>query len=126
MMSDYDRTLELQEAAYNSVGQSTVQYKINQIKNSWERLRVSLLDQNVYKGALDKGNQLLSSIKEGFSLKDLAFIGVIGLTVGKTFITQMIKIGQYKHHKKHCDDYTFYSYTFLCFIRHRRTPIPRP
>ena len=100
MMSDYDRTLELQAAAYNSVGQSTVQfnkyqdtvqYKINQIKNSWERLRVSLLDQNVYKGALDKGNQLLSSIKEGFSLKDLAFIGVIGLTVGKTFITQMIK-----------------------------------
>lgn len=100
MMSDYDRTLELQEAAYNSVGQSTIQfnkyqdtveYKINQIKNSWERLRVSLLDQNAYKGALDKGNQLLSSIKEDFSLKDLAFIGVIGLTVGKTFITQMIK-----------------------------------
>lgn len=100
MMSDYDRTLELQAAAYNSVGQSTVQfnkyqdtvqYKINQIKNSWERLRVSLLDQNVYKGALDKGNQLLSSIKEDFSLEDLAFIGVIGLTVGKTFITQMIK-----------------------------------
>ena len=100
MMSDYDRTLELQEAAYNSVGQSTIQfnkyqdtveYKINQIKNSWERLRVSLLDQNVYKGALDKGNQLLSSIKEDFSLKDLAFIGIIGLTVGRTFVTQMIK-----------------------------------
>lgn len=100
MMSDYDRTLELQEAAYNSVGQSTIQfnkyqdtveYKINQIKNSWERLRVSLLDQNVYKGALEVGNQLLSSIKEDFSVKDLAFIGVIGLTIGKTFVTQMIK-----------------------------------
>ena len=99
MMSDYDRTLELQEAAYNSVGQSTVQfnkyqdtveYKINQIKNSWERLRVSLLDQNVYKGALDKGNQLLSSIKEDFSLKDLAFIGVIGLTVGKPILSYAI------------------------------------
>lgn len=100
MMSDYDRTLELQEAAYNSVGQSTtqfnkyqdtVQYKINQIKNSWERLRVSLLNQDVYKKALDIGNNLLSSIKQDFSLKDLAFIGVIGLTIGKTFITQMIK-----------------------------------
>ena len=64
MMSDYDRTLELQEAAYNSVGQSTIQfnkyqdtveYKINQIKNSWERLRVSLIDQNTYTKALDIG-----------------------------------------------------------------------
>lgn len=99
-MSDYDRTLELQASAYNSVGQSTIQfnkyqdtveYKINQIKNSWERLRVSLLNQDVYKGALNIGNQLLSSIKEDFSLKDLAFIGIIGLTIGKTFVTQMIK-----------------------------------
>lgn len=99
MMSDYDRTLELQEAAYNSVGQSTVQfnkyqdtveYKINQIKNSWERLRVSLIDQNTYTKALDIGNQLLSSIKKDFSVKDLAFIGVIGLTIGKTFITNFI------------------------------------
>lgn len=99
-MSDYDRTLELQESAYNSVGQSTIQfnkyqdtveYKINQIKNSWERLRVSLLNQNIYKRALNIGNQLLSSIKEDFNLKDLAFIGIIGLTIGKTFVTQMIK-----------------------------------
>lgn len=99
MMSDYDRTLELQEAAYNSVGQSTIQfnkyqdtveYKINQIKNSWERLRVSLIDQNTYTKALDIGNQLLSSIKKDFSVKDLAFIGVIGLTIGKTFITNFI------------------------------------
>lgn len=100
MMSDYDRTLELQSAAYESAGQSTIQfnkyqdtveYKINQIKNSWEKLRVSLADQDVFKKGLDIGNQILSSIKDDFNIGDLAFIGVIGLTIGKTFITQMIK-----------------------------------
>lgn len=100
MMSDYDRTLELQSAAYESAGQSTIQfnkyqdtveYKINQIKNSWEKLRVSLADQDIFKKGLDAGNQILSSIKDDFGVEDLAFIGTIGLTIGKTFITQMIK-----------------------------------
>ena len=46
MMENYDRTMELVDTAYDSAGKSseqfakyqdTVEYKINQLSNSWEQ-----------------------------------------------------------------------------------------
>lgn len=74
MMEDYDRTMQLVEVAQDSAGRSseqfakyqdTVEYKINQLKNSWEQFRSSLIDSDIFKdiidgltGILDKINQL--------------------------------------------------------------------
>lgn len=65
MMEDYERTLELVETAQNSTGRSdeqfakyadTVTFKLNQLKNSWEELRVSFLNAEDYGKGLDFAN----------------------------------------------------------------------
>lgn len=99
MMENYDRTLELIETAQDSAGKSseqfakyqdTVEYKVNQLKNSWEALRVSFLDSSFFKNALDGLNNILNKINsfDGF---DFTKFGVLFLTLGKTAVTNLIK-----------------------------------
>lgn len=99
MMENYDRTLELIETAQDSAGKSsqqfakyqdTVEYKVNQLKNSWESLRISFADSNFFKNALDGLNKLLDKINN-FSIGDFATFGILFLTVGKYAAQNLIK-----------------------------------
>lgn len=93
MMEDYDRTLELVETAQNSVGRSdeqfakyadTITFKLNQLKNSWEELRVSFLNADDYKKGLDIANGFLNTIKNidpKTLIVDVAIFGIIGKNI---------------------------------------------
>ena len=93
MMANYERTLELVETAQNSVGRSdeqfakyadTVKFKINQIKNSWEELRVSFLNAEDYGKGLDFVNEFLNQIKNIDPKKliaDLAVFSIVGTNI---------------------------------------------
>ena len=99
MMENYDRTMELVDTAYDSAGKSseqfakyqdTVEYKINKISNSWEQLRTNFFDSDTYKAALDIVQKFVEELNN-LDLKQLLGIGAIGLTLGKTVITNFIK-----------------------------------
>lgn len=73
MMENYDRTIELVNTAYNSSGKSaeqfakyqdTLEYKINKLQNSWEQLRVSLMNSNFFKGVVDTVGSLVKYLSE--------------------------------------------------------------
>ena len=60
-MSDYERTMQLVNIAQNSAGRSseqfakyadTVEYKVNQLSNTWEKFRTGIVDSDAIKGAL--------------------------------------------------------------------------
>ena len=98
MMEDYDRTMQLVEVAQDSAGRSseqfakyqdTVEYKINQLKNSWEQFRTSLIDSDIFKdiidgltGILDKINQLDGS--------QLITLGATFVLFGRSMIQSII------------------------------------
>lgn len=91
--------MELVNIAYNSAGKSseqfakyqdTVEYKINQIQNSWEQLRANFFDSDTYKGALDILKKFMDTLNN-MDAKQFIGIGIIGLTLGKTVITNFIK-----------------------------------
>lgn len=99
MMSDYDRTISLIDTAYDSAGKSseqfakyqdTVEYKLNQLKNSWEQLRISFFDSDVYKGALDTLNKFMN-VLTNMDTKQFIGVGLVGLTLGKAVVTNFIK-----------------------------------
>ena len=97
-MEDYDRTIELVNTAYGSAGKSTeqfnkyqdtVEYKINQIQNSWEQLTTAFFNSNTYKGALDILKKFIDTLND-MDAKQFIGIGIIGLTLGKTVIINFI------------------------------------
>lgn len=99
MMSDYDRTMELIDAAYNSAGKSqqqfaknmeTIEFKTKRVKNSWETLRQSFVNSDFFKGAADSANNLLQSLNE-LSGWDYAALAATFLIFGKTVITNIVK-----------------------------------
>lgn len=60
-MSDYERTMQLVNIAQNSAGRSseqfakyadTVEYKVNQLSNTWEKFRTGIVDSDAIKGSL--------------------------------------------------------------------------
>ena len=98
-MSDYDRTMELIDAAYNSAGKSqqqfaknmeTIEFKTKRLKNSWETLRQSFVNSDFFKGAADSANNLLQSLNE-LSGWDYAALAATFLVFGKTVITNIVK-----------------------------------
>lgn len=98
-MSDYDRTVELINTAYDSAGKSseqfakyqdTIEYKLKQLSNTWEQLRIKILDSDFFKSILDLGNDILRTISN-FDFKQVLAIGTIGLTLGKTIIFNFIE-----------------------------------
>lgn len=98
MMENYDRTIELVNTAYTSAGraseqfakyQDTVEYKLNRISNSWEQLRTNIFDSDTYKKALDVINSLMNTINN-MDLSQVLSTGIIGITLGKTFILNLI------------------------------------
>lgn len=98
-MSDYDRTMELIDAAYNSAGKSqqqfaknmeTIEFKTKRLKNSWETLRQSFVNSDFFKGAADSANNLLQSLNE-LSGKDYAVLAASFLLFGKNLAMGIIK-----------------------------------
>lgn len=92
MMSDYSRTVELTNAAYNSAGSSQEQFektldsldaKLNQLKNSWDSFILGITDSDVIKGAVDALTGLLNVIN-GITdaLGSSSGIAKIGLALG--------------------------------------------
>ena len=73
MMQDYDRTLELVNAAYNSAGSGQEQFdktlesieaKLNKLKNSWESFTMSISNSEAVKVGVDALNTLLTIINK--------------------------------------------------------------
>lgn len=96
MMENYDRTLELINAAQNSAGKANEQYskyadtienKVIQLQNSWEQLKISILGDDLFKDLVTKAKQALdalSSLQKRIGTGGL--IGVIAL-LGKALKT---------------------------------------
>jgi TP901 family phage tail tape measure protein len=73
MMQDYDRTLELVDAAYNSSGASQRQFektqdslesKINRLKNAWNEFLMGISNSTVIKGAIDVLTGILNVVNK--------------------------------------------------------------
>ena len=94
MMEDYDRTMELVETAQDSAGRSseqfakyqdTVEYKLNQLKNTWEQLRVTMIDSNIFKGAIDSLTTFVKDLSKIDFKKLIVFTPIVAPLV-KNFI----------------------------------------
>ena len=94
MMEDYDRTMELVETAQDSAGRSseqfakyqdTVEYKLNQLKNAWEQLRVTMINSNVFKTVIDQATDFVKKISK-IDFKKLIAFGPIIIPMVKNFI----------------------------------------
>lgn len=105
MMSNYDRTMELVNAANNSAGASQRQFektteslesKLNKLKNAWDAFTMSLTNSEVIKFGVDLLtnfltiiNKLIDGISGGNGLiKSILSLGIAfgGLKIGKNLI----------------------------------------
>lgn len=73
MMSDYDRTIQLVDAAYDSSGASQKQFektqdslesKINELTNAWNEFLMGITNSSVIKGAVDLLTDILNIINK--------------------------------------------------------------
>lgn len=105
MMSDYDRTMELVEAANDSAGSSQKQFektmeslesKLNVLANAWNEFTMGIANNQVIKTVIDllsqfvtTINNLTDSLGDGISgfLKLSLLIG--GLSIGKTLFNSI-------------------------------------
>lgn len=101
MMSNYDRTIELVNAAYNSAGSSQEQFektteslesKINRLHNAWQEFTMNLSNSAIIKGAIDLLTGFLNIINKITTVGDTMNNSLVsfGLTLGfviKTFST---------------------------------------
>jgi len=106
MMSDYDRTMELVEAANNSSGASNEQYqktlesletKLTKLKNAWDEFTMGLANNTIVKGAIDlitwlidKLNMLTSAFGDTGSAIAKLLLAFVGLKVGKALFSKFI------------------------------------
>lgn len=105
LLSDYDRTVELVDAAYDSAGAGQAQYektleslqtKLAKLKNAWDEFLMGLSNNNVLKGAVDlltgfltTINKLISSLSgnSGTLKTILSFLTVAGgFKLGKSIL----------------------------------------
>lgn len=79
MMSNYDRTMELVNAAYNSTGSSQEQFektteslesKINRLHNAWQEFTMNLSNSAIIKGVVDILTGLLNIINKIVTVGD--------------------------------------------------------
>lgn len=104
MMDNYDRTMELVNVAYDSNGKAseqfgkyadTLEYKLNQLTNTWEQMRLKFLNSDFLKGAIDLLNNLMIKISNIKPEKLIATI-IVALTAGKKAISNFLNFGQNK------------------------------
>lgn len=105
MMSNYDRTMELVDAAYNSTGASQQQFdktlesleaKLNKLSNAWNAFTMGLADSDLIKGAVDMLTALLTGVNNladalgpvgGTITRFLA--AFLGFKIGKNVLTNL-------------------------------------
>ena len=117
MMSNYDRTMELVEAANNSAGASQRQFektlegmdsKLNKLQNAWNQFAMGLMNNQIIKfgvdaltGALSVINKIIDTIGkispkpfEGLTKSILTLIATFaGLNLARTGLTGVIQGG---------------------------------
>lgn len=98
LMENYERTMELVDTAQNSAGKSNEQfakyadsteYKLNRLKNTWEQMRVTLLDSEMYKDIIDKANNVMATIKN-MDWSQLLSVGTIGFIIGGSIVRNIL------------------------------------
>lgn len=108
MMSNYDRTMELVNAAYNSTGASQEQFgktldsleaKLNNLKNAWDTFTMNLANNEIIKAAVDTLSFFLTTINNiieavsggnGLAKSFLSLATAIaGLKIGKTIFNSV-------------------------------------
>ena len=103
MMDNYDRTVELVDAAYNSAGASQEQYektldslqsKLNMLSNAWHEFITGIANSSLIKGSVDLLTKILTVVnnltdKFGEFGNSIAKVGVLlgGLYVGNKAVT---------------------------------------
>ena len=99
MMSNYDRTMELVNAANNSAGASQRQFektteslesKINKLKNAWNEFTMNLANSTIIKGAID----LLTGFINGINKATDVLSGGNGLI--KSILSLGVAFGGFK------------------------------
>lgn len=92
MMSNYDRTMELVDAAYNSAGSSQEQFdktleslesKLNKLKNAWDQFTMGLANDEAIKFGVDALTKILETIN---SIVD-------GISGGNGLVKSIISLG---------------------------------
>ena len=91
MMDNYDRTVELVDAAYNSAGASQEQYektldslqsKLNMLSNAWHEFITGIANSSLIKGSVDLLTKILTVVnnltdKFGEFGNSIAKVGVL-------------------------------------------------
>ena len=86
MMDNYDRTMQLMEAANNSAGASDEQFgktmdsleaKVNKLHNAWQQFTMGIMNNNMVKGFVDAGTTVLTIVNKIIDV--LSFNGQSGL-----------------------------------------------
>ena len=106
MMSDYDRTMELVDAANNSSGASNEQYqktlesletKLTKLKNAWDEFTMGLANSTIVKGIIDlltwlidKLNVLTSAFGDTGGAIAKLLLAFVGLKIGKALFSKFI------------------------------------
>lgn len=107
MMSDYDRTMELVDAANNSAGASQRQFektteslesKINKLKNAWNEFAMGIANDQLIKFGIDALTSLLTILNKVTNTSNKGVnsilkltIAIMGLKAGKTVLSGLIK-----------------------------------
>ena len=106
MMSDYDRTMELVDAANNSSGASNEQYqktlesletKLTKLKNAWDEFTMGLANSTIVKGVIDlltwlidKLNVLTSAFGDTGGAIAKLLLAFVSLKIGKALFSKFI------------------------------------
>lgn len=113
MMSDYDRTMQLIEAANNSAGASQAQFektteslesKLNKLANAWDAFTMGLANSTVIKGVVDLLTALITGINKltdalpgpasGFGKLAIAILGLkAGAALFDSFFLNLKNMG---------------------------------
>lgn len=101
MMSNYDRTMELVNAANNSGGAAnemfektldSLETKVNKLKNAWNQFIMAIADNDLIKGAVDALTGLLNTINKLTGNSGIAKIGVAfaGFKLGRSVFNKLL------------------------------------
>lgn len=107
MMSDYDRTMELVDAANNSAGASQRQFektteslesKLNKLKNAWNEFAMGIANDQLIKFGIDALtsfltilNKVTNTSSKGVNSILKLTMAIMGLKAGKTVLSGLIK-----------------------------------
>ena len=105
MMQNYDRTMELVDAAYNSGGASALQFgktqesletKLNNLKSAWQEFLMGLANSDAIKNIIDVLTKLINVLNDattgvgGFSTFALRMFSIIAtFKIGKGFFNKI-------------------------------------